>query len=165
MEGKSALLYKALVVGVIVLFVGMGVQPAFAVTQDTSNGEDDCNLCAKKVSTSHPLLLKILKDKVNELEKTLIFFPENNGDIEENVKEFFELISEISDIKDKDLENSFKSEFCKKMKKRFDNFYVDYGKIWSQFIYNPIVLSFFISILAIVILIEVVVGLSCMYYW
>ena len=30
MEGKSAMLYKSLVVGVIVLFIGTGIQPAFA---------------------------------------------------------------------------------------------------------------------------------------
>jgi len=94
MEGKSALLYKTLVLGVIVLFVGMGVQPAFAVTQDTSNGEDDCNLCAKKVSTSHPLLLKILKDKLKKIEKTVIFFPGINREIKENIKE----LSDITNV-------------------------------------------------------------------
>ena len=33
MEGKSTMLYKTLVVGVIVLFVGMGTQPVFAQIQ------------------------------------------------------------------------------------------------------------------------------------
>jgi hypothetical protein len=34
-----------LVVGVIVLFIGMGVQPAFAVTPISVENENDCDLC------------------------------------------------------------------------------------------------------------------------
>ena len=44
---------KILVVAVIILFIGIGIQPAFAVTSDTSESEDDCNLCPKKVSNQH----------------------------------------------------------------------------------------------------------------
>jgi hypothetical protein len=42
---KKPVLYKTLIIGVIILFVGVGVQPAFAV--DVSNNEDECNLCPK----------------------------------------------------------------------------------------------------------------------
>ena len=46
MEGKSACLYKLLVVGVIVLFIGMGINSAFAVDvsiSKTSDNEMECN--------------------------------------------------------------------------------------------------------------------------
>ena len=67
---KNPVFYKSLVVGVIVLFIGVGVQPAFAVTPDTSDSEDDCNLCAKKVSKSHLILIESL---LNRVEKSKYF--------------------------------------------------------------------------------------------
>jgi len=39
------MLYKTLVVLVIFLFAGIGVQPAFAVTPETTDSEDDCDIC------------------------------------------------------------------------------------------------------------------------
>ena len=47
---KKPVLYKYLVVGVIVLFIGVGIQPAFADNISlikTSDSEEDCNLCPK----------------------------------------------------------------------------------------------------------------------
>ena len=41
------------VVGITFLFLGVTVQPAIAVIPDTSESEDDCDLCPKKVSKSH----------------------------------------------------------------------------------------------------------------
>ena len=46
MKGKPVLC-KSLVVGVIILFVGIGIQPAFAVTSNSTGNKDDCNLCPK----------------------------------------------------------------------------------------------------------------------
>jgi hypothetical protein len=46
MDRNPARLYKLLVVGVIVLFIGVGVQPAFAVdvsVSKTSDNEKECN--------------------------------------------------------------------------------------------------------------------------
>ena len=63
---KNPVLYKSLVVGVIILFVGVGIQPAFAVSPDTSESEDDCNLCAKKVSKSHLILIESLLNRVEK---------------------------------------------------------------------------------------------------
>ena len=60
---------KALAVAVIILFIGVGVQPTFAVDVSTSNSDNEanCNLCAKKVSKSHLILIKSL---LNRLEKS-----------------------------------------------------------------------------------------------
>jgi hypothetical protein len=44
LDRNPAWLYKTLVVGVIALFIGMGVQPAVAVTPDS---EEECELCPK----------------------------------------------------------------------------------------------------------------------
>ena len=45
---RNLVLYKTLVIGVIVLFVGIGIQPAFAITSDISI--NNCELCPKIVS-------------------------------------------------------------------------------------------------------------------
>jgi hypothetical protein len=41
MDRNPALLYKTLVVGVIILFVGLGLQPAIAVTSQTIDNDDE----------------------------------------------------------------------------------------------------------------------------
>jgi len=45
LDRNPALLYKILVVGVIVIFIGIGIQPAFAFTPNISN--NNCELCPK----------------------------------------------------------------------------------------------------------------------
>jgi len=65
---KKPVLYKSLVVGVIVLFIGVGIQPAFAVTPDISKSDDDCNLCPKKGTLQNlPLIANIL-DRLDKFE-------------------------------------------------------------------------------------------------
>lgn len=60
-EAKSTMLktlkmvYKILVV--VVLFIGVGIQPVFAVTSYTPDNEVDCNLCSK-ISNKHIVILK-----------------------------------------------------------------------------------------------------------
>jgi hypothetical protein len=52
---SPAVLYKTLIVGIIVLLIGVGIQPAFAnnVNISTSNfSEDDCDIC-QPVSKKH----------------------------------------------------------------------------------------------------------------
>ena len=70
MKGKPVL-YKILVVGVIVLFIGLGVQPAIAVTPDTSDSDDNCNLCPKKVSKPHLERLTTLLDRLDKYDNQL----------------------------------------------------------------------------------------------
>lgn len=47
MDKHPAVLYKTLVVGVMILFIGMGIQPAIAVdvSASISDDEDDCDIC------------------------------------------------------------------------------------------------------------------------
>lgn len=68
MSKKPAVLYKALVIGVIILIIGIGIQPVIAsnVSNITkSDSEDDCNLCPS-VSKRNSVRLKSI---VNRLEK------------------------------------------------------------------------------------------------
>ena len=59
--------YRFLVVGVIVLFVGMGVQPAFAVDVSTSisDNEEECDVCPS---------VKVKYTGMNDPICTIIFF-------------------------------------------------------------------------------------------
>ena len=55
---KQRIICKTLAVAVIILFLGVGVQPAIAVTPETTDIEDDCNLCPKK--HNKPVICTIL---------------------------------------------------------------------------------------------------------
>lgn len=57
---------NGLVVGVVLLFIGVAIQPAIAVNPISSDNDDECNLCAKKVSKSQ---LALLKNSLNRIEK------------------------------------------------------------------------------------------------
>ena len=68
---KNRLVRSGLVFGIIILFVGVGVQPAFAnVSINTLNeGEDDCEICPsiKRIkSLAHIKENKILYNMINE---------------------------------------------------------------------------------------------------
>ena len=91
MEGKSAMLYKTLVVGVIVLFVGVGVQPAFAVSQDVDDSEDYCELC--------PSFEKLIKNRDVEINPDYL-------DIINSLKEMNDRITRL-----KELNNNFDFNF------------------------------------------------------
>jgi hypothetical protein len=43
---------KVVVVGIILLFISVGIQPAFAVTSETIDNDDNCNLCPN-ISQKH----------------------------------------------------------------------------------------------------------------
>jgi hypothetical protein len=59
MEGKSALLYKTLVVGIIVLFIGMGVQPVIGSIQPFIESE------VKDIPNPEPLNEEYVEIKTN----------------------------------------------------------------------------------------------------
>ena len=45
MDKHPIWLYKTIVVGVITIFIGVGIQPAFSVSNNSSDDNDDCDLC------------------------------------------------------------------------------------------------------------------------
>ena len=105
MEKKPTLLYKTLVFGVIVLFIGVGIQPAFANTHDTYENEDDCELCAKKVSKSQLTLLKNLLNRLEKYDDQLPALSELNPEFKEKYQEAYNKL-----IIFKKLINEFKSD-------------------------------------------------------
>jgi hypothetical protein len=88
---KEKILYKYLVIGVIVLFIGVGIQPAFAKNvsiRKISDKEDDCSLCAKKFNRLQ-LVLNIIY--LNRLEnyKNQVLEKESFCDKLERIINFF----------------------------------------------------------------------------
>ncbi|UCF49412.1 MAG: hypothetical protein JSU91_06610 [Thermoplasmatales archaeon] len=96
MKGNPVL-YKTLVVGVIVLFIGIGVQPAFAVTKDISDSDDDCDICPK-VSKSHLLLIKSFLKRLEKYDDESSVLSKLNPEIEEKYQEISYAFSSLSNI-------------------------------------------------------------------
>jgi len=68
MEGKSALLYKTLVIGVIVLFVGIGIQPAIASIQSEESDLDYINIISEFSGLRGKHTVKMSQQDVDELD-------------------------------------------------------------------------------------------------
>jgi hypothetical protein len=96
---KEKMLYKTLVVGVIVLFIGVGVQPAIAtVENDSIEKDDDCNLCAKKVSKPNLVFLKGLLDIIDRNINKLSVISKNNPILEKKYPELFTKITILKEV-------------------------------------------------------------------
>ena len=98
-------MYKALVIGVIVLFIGVGIQPAIAVTLNSADSEDDCNLCPKKVSKQHIIKLKSLISRLDTLNTKLLTVSKLNPDIEERYQDISDKVAILKDINKQYLKN------------------------------------------------------------
>ena len=92
MAKTSSMVYKTLVVGVIVLFIGIGIQPAFAVTPNTTDSKDDCKLCPK-VSSLHLFRLKRLLNRLEKYDNELSVLSKLNPEIEEKYQEISNYIN------------------------------------------------------------------------
>jgi hypothetical protein len=99
MQGKSVLLYKIFVVGVIVLFVGIGIQPAFANVSNTMKSEkdDDCDICPK-ISNQEIVRLNSMIYKLRILNKTLSLLSSYNSKYKEKYQDFSNKISNIEEL-------------------------------------------------------------------
>ena len=86
------LLSKTLVVGVIVLFIGVGIQPAFAVTPDTSDSVEDCNLCPKASKQQIDRLNNLL-ERLVRYDSQLSILSKHNPEIEEKYQELSNYIN------------------------------------------------------------------------
>ena len=104
MVKTSSMVYKTLVVGVIVLFIGVGIQPAIAVTPNTADSEEECNLCPK-VSNLHLVLLERMLNRVETLTSKLSVVSKLNPLIEEKSQVLSDAITTF-----KEKSNEFKFE-------------------------------------------------------
>jgi hypothetical protein len=95
---KVRMLNKGLAVAVIILFLGLTVQPSVAVQPETTDNNDDCDLCPKKVSKSH---LSLIKNSLNRLEKydnQLLILSKYYPEFEEKFQELSEEIATLKEI-------------------------------------------------------------------
>jgi hypothetical protein len=97
MNNKSVFLYKTLVVGVIFLFIGIGIQPSFAVTPNISDSDNDCELCANKVSKSHLFFINGLLNIIWKYENQLLTFSKQYPQLEEKYQELSSAITIFSE--------------------------------------------------------------------
>ena len=71
---KKNMLSKTLAIGIIILFVGIGFQPAFAVetklSADNTEKNEDCN--CPEVDRLHPIRIKFLLTKLKVVTKILL---------------------------------------------------------------------------------------------
>ena len=80
MVKTSNVVYKLLVVGVIILFIVVGIQPAFAIKPKLSDSEEDCGICPK-VSNQHLIIIKKLFYRLEKYKNILPFFLKYNPEI------------------------------------------------------------------------------------
>jgi hypothetical protein len=67
MEGKSAMLYKSLVIGVIVLFIGIGIQPAFATVEPENIDTEYYDVKTEFVGLEKEHTTKLTKEEIEKL--------------------------------------------------------------------------------------------------
>jgi len=92
---KVRMLNKGLAIAVIILFVGVGIQPAYAINSDASEIDDDCNLCLK-VNKQFVFKIKSLICKIEVNRNKLSKLSKYNPDIEEK---FTKISSRFSFLK------------------------------------------------------------------
>ena len=97
MSKQRDLFYKTLVIGVIVLFIGLGIQPAFAVTLDTFDFEDDCEICPK-LSKQHIVRIKSLLDRLEKYDNELSVLSKLNPENEEKYQELSNIHSRLKEM-------------------------------------------------------------------
>jgi hypothetical protein len=97
MDRNPVVLYKTLVVGIIVLLLGIGIQPAIAVNHNATHTEDDCEICPK-ISNQNIVLIKSLFNRLKIFEKQLSVLSRFNPEFEEKYQEMSEGISTIQGL-------------------------------------------------------------------
>jgi hypothetical protein len=97
MEGKHMIMYKTLVVGVIVLFISVGVQPAIA----TGQIEDEAGI-SQKIRTNIDRLKKLLDTIEKDESKSSKLNPEYKDEFHELYDEITNVNEEFDNIKSHD---------------------------------------------------------------
>ena len=99
MVKTSSMVYKTLVVVIIVIFIGVGIQPAYTVnvSNHISDSEDDCNLCPK-VREQHLVLIKSLLNKTENYDSQLSVLSNPNHELDDIYQDFFYRILEQNQL-------------------------------------------------------------------
>ena len=94
---RSSCIKNVLVVAVILLFVGVCVQPAFAINPNLSDSEDDCDICLK-VSNLNLVRLENLSNKIYKYDNILSVLSKNYPEFTEKYQELSERITTFKEI-------------------------------------------------------------------
>ena len=129
----SNMVYKTLVIGVIVLFIGVGIQPAIAVdikTTISNNQNEDCKSC-DEVSESDLIKIEKLLNKVDVYSKLLLLLSKYNSELRELSEELSNQLSNINKLYDEfniNILQQFKRPICFILEPLF-------AIIWITFVY------------------------------
>ena len=128
MDRNPDLLYKTLVVGVIVLFIGVGIQPAFADVSNISKSEsnENCDICPS------------IEDLVDN----------------EDVKKYQKLLDKINSLKEEDEELNSNTPLCDwiyEITNKWPFFLYPWGEFMLRFWENGYKIIWFIGMIPIII--------------
>ena len=94
---RTSCVKNGLVMVVILLFVGVAVQPGIAVNLISTDNEEDCDICPK-VSKTHLVRLKSLIDKVETLNNNISLMSRLNPEVVEKYQELYERITTLKEM-------------------------------------------------------------------
>ena len=125
-----------LVFGITILFLGIAIQPAIAFTPNSSDKEEDCNICLK-ISESDIIRIKNLLNRIKIFKIILPILSKWNPEVKVKYQEFSDIISTLPDIDDKDLSaNPWRfpvfNAFCNIVKYLFDCYLSIYEFLMSH---------------------------------
>jgi hypothetical protein len=122
---NQRIICKGLAVAVIILFIGVGIQPAFADVSNTSVSDsiEDCNLCPK-VSDKHLFRLRILLNRIEIFNNELNDISKQNPKVEENFQKLLDNISYLQVLNNK-------SRICEILDKIIIEFYLPFCEIFG----------------------------------
>lgn len=89
---RTSCINNSLAVAIILLFVGVGIQPAFAVTSNTTESEDDCDICSK-ASKQYIDRLTTLLDRLEKHNNQLSVLSKHNPEVEEKYQKLSKKIA------------------------------------------------------------------------
>ena len=94
---RTYCLKNGLVVGVILLFIGIAIQPAIAVNPISTDNEDDCDICPK-ISNLHLVRLRSLINRVETPDNKLSVISKFHPKLAEKYQELFNRITTLKEI-------------------------------------------------------------------
>ena len=97
MVKNPVLLYKTLVVGVIVIFIGVGIQPAFAVNIISTDNEEDCSICLP-VNRLQVVRFKSLLNRLERYSDALLLSSKLNPIVADKYKELSDSIAILTEM-------------------------------------------------------------------
>ena len=85
-------------IGITILFLGIAINHAFADNPISSDNEEDCNLCVKKVSKPYLVLLKSLINRVETLDNKFSVISKYNPIVSQKYQELSNKITTIKEM-------------------------------------------------------------------